>query len=95
MLFPRVSYSQLCLELAHGCGIDHTLRANMEHESLPMMPVNLKEDLEGGDRADAHLINTTVKNITWSAVSVTVKDRETKQPKTIVDHVEGIVQAGM
>ncbi|KAM4065710.1 ABC transporter [Hirsutella rhossiliensis] len=42
---------------------------------------------------DAHC-NTTVKNITWRGVSVTAKDRETKKIETIVDNVEGFVQAG-
>ncbi|KAI5460401.1 P-loop containing nucleoside triphosphate hydrolase protein [Mariannaea sp. PMI_226] len=44
--------------------------------------------------AEKHLLNTNVKNITWRGVTVTVRDRETKQPKTIVDNVEGIVEAG-
>ncbi|KAM6513689.1 hypothetical protein FALCPG4_016063 [Fusarium falciforme] len=44
--------------------------------------------------AEKYLLNTTVKNLTWSSVTVTVRGRETKQPKTIVDHVEGIVEAG-
>lgn len=44
--------------------------------------------------AEAHLRNTTVHNISWQGVTVTVKDRETKLPKTIVDNVDGIVEAG-
>lgn len=43
---------------------------------------------------DTHLQNTTVQNFSWRGVSVTVKDRETKQPKVIVDNVEGHVEAG-
>jgi hypothetical protein len=41
------------------------------------------------------LLNSTINNITWRGVTVTVKDRETKQPKAIVDNVEGIVEAGL
>ncbi|KAF7554653.1 hypothetical protein G7046_g6761 [Stylonectria norvegica] len=44
--------------------------------------------------AEKHLQNTTVKNITWRGVTVTVKDRESKKPKTIVDNVDGVVDAG-
>ncbi|KAJ4171376.1 hypothetical protein NW754_013145 [Fusarium falciforme] len=44
--------------------------------------------------AEKYLLNTTVKSLTWRSVSVTVKDQETKQRKTIVDNVEGIVEAG-
>lgn len=51
-------------------------------------------DVEQRPVAEKHLLNTTVKNITWSGVTVTVKDRETKEPKTIVHNVEGIVEAG-
>jgi hypothetical protein len=45
--------------------------------------------------AEKYLLNTTVKSLTWRSVSVTVKDQETKQQKTIVDNVEGIVEAGL
>lgn len=51
-------------------------------------------DLEERPVAEKHLLNTTVKNLTWRGVTVTVKDRETKEPKAIVDNVEGIVEAG-
>ncbi|KAH9903561.1 P-loop containing nucleoside triphosphate hydrolase protein [Xylariomycetidae sp. FL2044] len=52
-------------------------------------------DLEHGcSGADPHLLNTTVRNITWRGVTVTVKDRNTKQLRNIVDNVDGIVEAG-
>ncbi|KAL0473275.1 ABC transporter [Neurospora intermedia] len=51
-------------------------------------------DIERHAVAESHLVNTTVKNISWKGVTVTVKDRETKEPKNIVDNVEGIVEAG-
>ncbi|KAF5579059.1 ATP-binding protein cassette [Fusarium pseudocircinatum] len=51
-------------------------------------------DSEQRPVAEKHLLNTTIKNFTWRNVTVTVKDRETKQPKAIVDNVEGIVEAG-
>lgn len=54
----------------------------------------LGNDVEktGGDYA--HLTNTTVRSFGWESVTVNVNDRETKQPKTIVSNVSGVVQAG-
>ncbi len=51
-------------------------------------------DLEQGTLADTPLLNTTVQTLAWKGVTVTVKDRETKLPKTIVDNVSGLVEAG-
>ncbi|KAK0646654.1 P-loop containing nucleoside triphosphate hydrolase protein [Cercophora newfieldiana] len=51
-------------------------------------------DVERHAVAEAHLRNTTIRNISWKGVTVTVKDRETKLPKTILENVEGIVEAG-
>lgn len=52
-------------------------------------------DVEQKAVDNAHLLNTTVQNFTWSNITVTVKDNKTKQPKNILDNVSGIVQAGM
>lgn len=51
-------------------------------------------DVERHAATEAYLRNTTVKNISWHDITVTVKDRETKQPKVVVDKVEGYVEAG-
>jgi hypothetical protein len=51
-------------------------------------------DVEQQAVAEAHLRNTTIKSIAWKGVKVTVKDRKTKLPKSIVDDVEGVVEAG-
>ncbi|KAF4453423.1 hypothetical protein F53441_3882 [Fusarium austroafricanum] len=51
-------------------------------------------DSEQRPVAEKHLLNTAIKNFTWRNVTVTVKDRDTKQPKAIVDDVQGIVEAG-
>ncbi|KAK3375266.1 P-loop containing nucleoside triphosphate hydrolase protein [Podospora didyma] len=51
-------------------------------------------DVEQRAVAEAHLRNTTVRSISWKGITVTVKDRETKLPKAIVENVEGIVEAG-
>ncbi len=44
--------------------------------------------------AKARLENTTVHNFAWQAVTITVKDRATKQPKAILEKVNGFVNAG-
>lgn len=51
-------------------------------------------DIEKQAVAEAHLKNTTIHNVSWRGVTVTVKDRVTKQSRAIVDNVEGIVEAG-
>lgn len=42
----------------------------------------------------AHLTNTSIHSFSWENVTVTVKDRQTKQPKDILSSVNGIVKAG-
>ncbi|KFZ01444.1 hypothetical protein V500_00768 [Pseudogymnoascus sp. VKM F-4518 (FW-2643)] len=51
-------------------------------------------DLEQRPVAQKQLVNTNVRSIAWRGVTVTVNDRKTKQSKTIVDNVEGTVNAG-
>ena len=41
-----------------------------------------------------HLTNTTVNNFSWENVTVTVKDRSTKQPRDILSGISGFVEAG-
>ncbi|KPM46008.1 hypothetical protein AK830_g531 [Neonectria ditissima] len=57
---------------------------------------NIDRDMDVEQRpvAEKHLVNSTVKNLTWRGVTVTVKDRVSKDLKTIVDNVDGIVEAG-
>jgi hypothetical protein len=52
-------------------------------------------DIEGKAVDDAHLRNNTVENFVWEGITVTVKDRVTKQPKAILDHVDGYVRKGL
>ena len=51
-------------------------------------------DIEQKAVEDAHLMNDTVRNFTWQGITVVVKDHKTKQPKTILENVEGSVEAG-
>jgi hypothetical protein len=57
-------------------------------------PDSFSVDLEQKVVDEAHLRNTTVHNFTWQGVTVTVKDRKTKQPKVILDGIDGTVRAG-
>ncbi|KAF2650557.1 ATP-binding cassette transporter-like protein [Lophiostoma macrostomum CBS 122681] len=52
-------------------------------------------DIEKGAGADhAHLTNADIRSFSWNDVAVTVKDRESKQPKDIISGINGIVHAG-
>lgn len=50
------------------------------------------EKMIGGDYAQ--LTNTNIRSFGWKGVSVTVKDRQSQQPKAILSDVHGIVKAG-
>lgn len=71
-----------------------TTRGNSSSDGEPYVKETPYRDVEQHALAEDLLRNTTVRNISWSGVTVTVKDRETKQPKIIVDNVEGYVEAG-
>lgn len=55
-------------------------------------PVAPDVEKNGGDYA--HLTNTSIKSFGWEGISVTVKDRQTKQPKDILSSVNGMIKAG-
>lgn len=57
-------------------------------------PDSFSMDVEQKVVDEAYLRNTTVHNFTWQGVTVTVKDRKTKQPKVILDGIDGTVRAG-
>ncbi|KAH6619468.1 P-loop containing nucleoside triphosphate hydrolase protein [Chaetomium sp. MPI-SDFR-AT-0129] len=44
--------------------------------------------------AEKRLLNAPVETLSWSGLTVTIKEGKTGQPKTLVDNVEGIMQAG-
>ncbi|KZZ87295.1 ABC-2 type transporter [Moelleriella libera RCEF 2490] len=66
----------------------------MKKDEKASFAVNGHADPEQHSMADAHLDNTLVETFTWSGVSVTVRDRQTKNAKAIVDDASGIVHAG-
>ncbi|OJD11492.1 hypothetical protein AJ78_07746 [Emergomyces pasteurianus Ep9510] len=51
-------------------------------------------DLEATGGEHAFLMNETVHSFAWKGVSVTVKDHETKKPKTILENASGHVNPG-
>ena len=51
-------------------------------------------DIEQKVVDNAYLINTTVKTFAWQGITVTVKGSKTQEPKTILDGINGIVNAG-
>jgi hypothetical protein len=53
---------------------------------------DLEKDAGNGS---AHLTNHSIQSFAWKDVTVTVKDRHTKQPLQILAGVDGVVQAGI
>ncbi|GES57307.1 ABC transporter [Aspergillus terreus] len=53
---------------------------------------NHTPDLEGNEHQ--FLMNHSVHSFSWSDLTVTVKDRRTKQPRNLIDGSSGSVQAG-
>lgn len=41
------------------------------------------------------LMNHSVKNLSWTGLTVTVKDRQTKQPRDLINDISGNVEQGM
>ncbi len=72
--------------MAHSSG-----DADVTHNSSPDA---FSIDVEQKGVDEAHLRNMTVSHFTWQGVRVTVKDRKTKQPKVILDGIDGAVKAG-
>ena len=59
-----------------------------------MATAKSSEDIEKGSTGYAHLTNETVHSFSWEDVTVTVKDRASKQPLDILSGVNGMVEAG-
>jgi phage-related minor tail protein len=49
---------------------------------------------EAAGQDHAHLMNETVQSFAWKDVTVTVKDRATKEPLDILSNISGVVEAG-
>lgn len=51
-------------------------------------------DVEQKSVDDAYLNNSTISTFAWQGINVTIKDRESSQPKAILENVEGYVNTG-
>lgn len=49
-------------------------------------------DLEQGN--GDFLMNTSVKSFSWSGLNVTVKDRQSKEPRDLIHDISGDVRQG-
>ncbi|KAM4054467.1 ABC transporter [Hirsutella rhossiliensis] len=61
---------------------------------MPYSTPASEQDLEKGCEGNGYLFNSSVKDITWKGVTVTVEDKTTTTNRTIVDDVCGTVKAG-
>jgi ABC-type sugar transport system ATPase subunit len=64
------------------------------HYPASMSTAKSSEDIEKGSADYAHLANDTVHSFSWEDVTVTAKDRASKQPLDILSGVNGMVEAG-
>jgi hypothetical protein len=61
-----------------------------------MMPTSQSLDVEKNIRTEyTHLTNQSVHSFSWEGVTVTVKDRHSKQPLELLHKVNGTIKAGM
>jgi hypothetical protein len=65
--------------------------------SMPSSNLSSQADIEKGTATVdyAHLTNTTVHGYSWEDVTVTVKDRGTKESVDLLSGVNGLLEAGM
>ncbi|KAF2437084.1 ATP-binding cassette transporter-like protein [Tothia fuscella] len=59
-----------------------------------MSSSNLHTDVEKTAGEYTQLFNTNIRSFAWRDITVSVKDRVTKQPKNILQNVDGVVRAG-
>ncbi|KAL3421408.1 ABC transporter [Phlyctema vagabunda] len=73
-----------------------TKRLNESDSTYEMVPKMTNHDLDIEQKAgdDAQITNSTVQSFAWQGINVTVKDHKTKQPKLLLDNVDGVVEAG-
>ena len=77
----------------------HPVVANTNSVSEPddqvMIPENSSFDIEKQAGDHDHAKNTTIQDLIWRDIVVTVKDHKTKQPRTLLAGIDGIVKAGI
>lgn len=91
LIVPLVCCSQVQLEGRYAYTMEESVGTS-ELGNVCKKPFNV--DIEQRLDDQCHLLNETVRNYVWQGVTVVAKDRKTKQPKTILQNVAGIVEAG-
>ena len=66
----------------------------MKPHTTPIQEYASKEDLELNPVPSAHLQNEFVQSFAWKQMSVTVKDRVTKDEKFILTDADGLMRGG-
>jgi len=60
-----------------------------------LIPDHTDIDVEKWAGENVQLNNTTARDFVWQDIAITVKDHKTKQPRTLLQGVNGIVKAGI
>lgn len=56
--------------------------------------MSINVDTEKADDGSRFLVNNTVQGFSWKDLTVTVKDRATRQPRQLISAITGSVQQG-
>ncbi|QKX61298.1 uncharacterized protein TRUGW13939_08446 [Talaromyces rugulosus] len=56
--------------------------------------MSTNRDTEKADDGPLFLVNNTVQDFSWKGLTVTVKDRATKEPRQLISEISGSVQQG-
>ncbi|KAF8579679.1 ABC-2 type transporter family protein [Ramaria rubella] len=65
-----------------------------ENGARSVSPDAFSVDVERKAGEEVHSQSATVRNFVWKGITVTVTDKQTKQPRAILEDVSGIVNAG-
>lgn len=82
-------FEQMDSRTSHSNSMDRGSNGNNIQEE------NFIIDVEDKATVNSYLLNNSVQHLTWNRVTVTVKDHKTKEPKAILDNIDGIAKAGM
>ena len=66
----------------------------MTYQETPSDRLVAEKDLELNPIPSAHLVNDIVHSFAWKERNVTVKDRVTKNPKSILTDANGLLRGG-
>lgn len=58
------------------------------------MSANASSDTERQKGHEFYMFNDIVHSLSWSNITLTVEDRSTKQPKSLISNVSGSIEGG-